>query len=162
MRTGRCGCRHRWSNLEVAPPYLAGKIEMASAAQGEHAQVVASLQQQAPFEGKAKVTLVGLPPNATAEPKEITSSDTQVSFDVTTTDKTPPGQHKTLFCTVTVTGANGEPIVHNIAGGGVLRVDKPKTDAPKPAVAAAPTSQPAKPLSRLEKLRLEAKQAQGS
>lgn len=150
--------------LEVASPFVSGKIEMASVVQGEVAPVVASLTQNTPFEGKATVRLVGLPPNATTEPKEITSADTQVAFDVKTDAKTPPGQHKTLFCVVTVTGAGGEPIVHNIAGGGVLRVDAPKPDVPKPAVAAAakPTSQPAKPLSRLEKLRLEAKQAQGS
>jgi hypothetical protein len=59
---------------------------------------------------------------------------------------------------------DGEPVVHNLGRGGVLRVDKPaepkKGEAPKPVVAQAhaAAAPAAKPLSRLEKLRLDADQ----
>jgi hypothetical protein len=83
-------------------------------------------------------------------------------FSVTTDPKTPVGQHGTLFCQVTVM-ENGEPVIHNIGRGGVLRVDAPaaqkKGEVAKTTVAPNPApGQTAKPLSRLEKLRLEAQQ----
>ena len=145
------------ADLEIAPPMLALKIEMASAEQGKGAPVLATIEQKTKFEGPAKVQLVGLPAEAAAAEKEITASDAKVVFDVTTGTKTPPGQHKSLFCVVTVI-KDGEPIVHNVGHGGVLRVDVPP---PADAVAAKPpepTTQAAAPMSRLEKLRQEAKE----
>jgi hypothetical protein len=61
----------------------------------------------------------------------------------------------------------GEPVVQTLAGGGVLRIDPPSppkpasVGAPVVAAAADPNAKPAKPISRLEKLRLE-QQAQGA
>ena len=78
-----------------------------------------------------------------------------------TAANTPVGQHGSLFCQVTVM-KDGEPILHNLARGGVLRVDPPpppkKGETPKPQVAQAqaPAAPTAKPLSRLEKLRQDA------
>jgi hypothetical protein len=148
-----------FAELDVAPPFLTAKIEMTAAEQGETAPVLINLDQKTPFDGKAKVKLVGLPPNATTAPElEITAADKSVVFDVAAAAKTPVGQHNTLFCVVTVM-KDGEPIVHNIGQGGVLRVDPP-SPAQTAAAVAAPTTKPTtKPLSRLEKLRLEAKQA---
>ena len=82
-------------------------------------------------------------------------------FNVTTNPKTPVGQHGTLFCQLTVM-QDGQPVIHNLGRGGVLRIDPPplakKGEAPKAAVAQKPQAPTAKPLSRLEKLRLEAQQ----
>jgi len=60
---------------------------------------------------------------------------------------------------------DGEPILHSLGGGGCLRIDPPKpapaptqvaAAAPAPAAAPPPTAKPPeKPLTRLEKLRLE-------
>jgi hypothetical protein len=93
---------------------------------------------------------------------QISPDDKQVVFNVTIAPNTPVGQHGSLFCQVIV-NKNGEPIVHNLGRGGMLRVDAPpepkKGEAPKPVVAqAAPAASapPPKPISRLEKLRLEA------
>jgi hypothetical protein len=108
------------------------------------------------------VKLVGLPANATAEDVEISASDKSVSFDVKAGEKTPVGQHNALMCVVTVT-KDGEPIVHNLAQGGVLRIDPPNpakaAQVAAAAPATAPATAPAKPLSRLDTLRLEAQQA---
>ena len=83
------------------------------------------------------------------------------------TDKaSPAGNHANLFCQVVVT-QNGEPIVHNIGTGHAAdrrppaaqgrppRRPRPPSPPPRPS-RAAPA---AKPLGRLEKLRLESKQA---
>ena len=89
---------------------------------------------------------------------------------MTTTTKTPLGTHKNIFCQAVVTHSNA-PIVHRIAFGGVLRVDKPKpketpptdravavpkTQEAKPSPASKPPAK--KPLGRLEQLRQDAAQ----
>jgi hypothetical protein len=113
--------------------------------------VLCTLEPKTPFDGNAKIQLLGLPPNCTAKEKEITAKDDKVLFDVDTTDKSPAGQHESLFCAVTVI-KNGEPITQTFAGGGVLRIDKPSA-APSASVAKATPSKG--PVSRLEKLRQE-------
>jgi hypothetical protein len=146
------------AELEIAPPFIGGKLEMATAEQGKPAQVLCNLDQKRPFDGKATVQLLGLPPNTSAVQREIAATDKSVIFDVQTDAKSPVGSHNSLFCVATVT-KDGEPIVQSVAGGGVLRIDAPPpapaptaaTPAPAPAAAAAP-----KPVSRLEKLRMEA------
>jgi len=146
------------AELEIASPFLAGKIEMAATEQGKVAQVLCNLEQKVSFEGKAQLQLLGLPPNTSSTSKEITAKDTKVVFDVQTNPKSPTGQHNSLFCTATLMKA-GEPIVQGVASAGVLRIDAPPpapTTAPTIALAAAtPTTAPAAPLSRLEKLRQE-------
>ena len=54
---------------------MTAKIEMTAAEQGKTAPVLINLEQKTPFEGKAKVQLVGLPPNATAPEMEIAAAD---------------------------------------------------------------------------------------
>jgi len=76
------------------------------------------------------------------------------------------GKHKSLFCQLTVIH-EGEPVVAN-AGGTELQIDAPlppeespaPAAEPKPAVAQAeqPQPKPKKPLTRLQKLRLQAKE----
>ena len=152
--------------LTVAEPYLGMKIEMAAVEQGKGGQVVCKLTQATPFEGKAKVKLLGLPAKVSAPEIEIDKTTTEISFPVTIAPDSPKGQHKNLFCHLTIPAAD-TIIPHNVGHGGVLRIDPPpKKPAPKPApapekktpavtVAKAPPTK--KPLSRLEKLRLEAK-----
>ncbi|MFO0985145.1 MAG: DUF1553 domain-containing protein [Planctomycetota bacterium] len=144
------------TDLEVAPPMLAMKLAMAATEQGKPAQVFCEIEPKLPFTGKAIAHLVGLPSLASAADVEITAQDKQAVFTVNTDARTPAGQHKTLFCQVTVM-QDGEPVLHNLGHGGVLRVDPPP--APVAASAAAPPPPPppaaaAKPLSRLEQLRL--------
>ncbi|HSZ57046.1 MAG TPA: PPC domain-containing protein [Tepidisphaeraceae bacterium] len=149
------------ADLEVAPPYVQMKIAMSATEQGKPCSVVCQVEQARKFDGKAEVKLLGLPAGATAPDMQLTSADQQLVFNVTTDPKTPVGQQATLFCQVTLM-QDGQPIIHNLARGGVLRIDAPpqpkKGEAPKPVVAQAPPTPTAKPLSRLEKLRLEAQQ----
>jgi hypothetical protein len=145
------------ATVEVAPPMMAFSLERAASEQGKPTTLFGKVQVATPWEGPAKVTLVGLPPKVTAPVIDITKDAKELSFPLTVDAAAPPGQHKNLFCQVVVT-QNGEPIVQNV-GGTELRIDKPlvaaaPTPAAKPQAAAAPAPT-AKRLSRLEQLRKE-------
>ncbi|MCG8600658.1 MAG: PPC domain-containing protein [Verrucomicrobiales bacterium] len=149
-------------NLSVEEPFVNMKLSMATTKQGEAVGMVAEVENLREFPGQADTQIFGIPAHSTAEVMKIDKGTSSLNIPITTTEKTPVGQHKNLFCTVTIM-QNGEPILHRVGMGGVLRVDpKPKDAAPKPAapakkVAAAPAKE--KPLSRLEQLRLDAKKA---
>jgi hypothetical protein len=113
------------ADLEVASPFLAGKIETLWLNPGNSGKLTVNLQQTKPFEGKATIRLCGLPENVTAPEKEITHEDQEVVFDVTADEKCRPGPYKNLFCSVEV-NQNGQVIPHNIAHGGILRVVPPR------------------------------------
>jgi hypothetical protein len=120
------------AKLQIAEPLLAAKFDMAAIEQGKSGKIVCKLEQKTKFDGKAKIELRGLPAGVTANPasKEITASDTEVTFDLTTSAKSPPGQHKNLLCQVTIM-KDGEPIIQNVGQGGILRIDR--VAAPKEA-----------------------------
>jgi hypothetical protein len=147
-------------NLDVAEAFFTIAFKPSAAEQGQEGVVAATLANQVEFNGKAKVELIGLPAESTAEPIEITKDSEEISFNVKTTGKTPPGKHKTLVARILIPQA-GEQIVHML-GTGELRVDTPlppkatkPNAAPAAAVANAPKPAAAKPLSRLEMLRKE-------
>jgi hypothetical protein len=155
--------------FDVAPPFVGLKLDLAAVEQGQTVQVVAHVTPNTPFTGKAKVTLLGLPAQATTHELECESAEATLVFDVATTKETPVGKHATLFCQVVIE-RDGEPIVHFLGGGATLRVDPPAppaapapaadatAKAAAPAAPAAPAAEPPKkPLSRLEQLREEAK-----
>jgi hypothetical protein len=146
-------------DLTVAEPFVNGAIQMAATEQGRPATLLCKIDPVRAFEGKAGVTLMGLPPKVTATPREITAADREMMFDLTAAADAPVGQHGGLFCELVGT-EGGQPVRHRFAFNGVLRID-----APKPAVAAAAPAAPApaeaapapaKPLSRLDQLRKEA------
>ncbi len=111
--------------LEVAPPMLTGKIQRSFVDQGDSTTVTVKLENPVPFEGKAKLTLLGLPANTTAEPQEVTKDDKEVRFVVKAAKDAPAATHKQLFCQFQLT-KNGEPLTSTFAQGGILRIDKTK------------------------------------
>jgi hypothetical protein len=146
------------ATVEIVPPMMAFSLERAAAEQGKAATLYGKVQVATPWEGLAKVQLVGLPPKVTAPVIEITKDSKELAIPLTIDPAAPAGQHKNLYCQVVIT-KNGEPIVQNV-GSTELRIDQPiqaATTAAKPAAAAAP--KPAAPaekrLSRLEQLRKE-------
>jgi hypothetical protein len=150
--TGQLWVSSELIDLEVAKPYVGGKIQLSAAEQGRTAQILCKLDQLEPFEGKAKIELLGLPPGVTSQPMEITSKDEQVTFPITIGEKSPVGNHNSLYCRVAVM-KDGQEILHNIARGGVLRIDPPAAQKKSPTQVAQKKPGDAKPLSRLEKLR---------
>ncbi len=125
------------------------------------------IEKNRDFDGPAKVELLGLPNEVTADPQQITKDSTEAVFTLKTTANSPPGQHKGLIFRATVV-AQGEPIVHML-GPGELKIFKPLPPKPAPAAKPEPKPQPKpepkpeakpapKPLTRLEQLRLEREQ----
>jgi hypothetical protein len=149
---GQAWVSSQLAELEVADRFVAFEMKRAACNQEESTQIRCLLDHNTPFEGIAKAELLGLPPGATAQALEFNKETKELAFDVKTTKDTPVGNHKSLFCRVTIT-QNGEPIVATV-GTTELRVNVPPAtpqvaaNAPKPG-----DSTGKKPMSRLEQLR---------
>jgi hypothetical protein len=159
-RGGRLTVSSRLTKLSVAPQFLTLKFKSVSVDQGKEVDLGVTIEKAVDFPGEAKATLLGLPNKVTAESVTITKDSRDVVFHLKTEASSPAGEVKDLFCQVVIT-QNGEPIVHNL-GTGRLRIDKPLPPARNAPTAAKTTvtsavSAPSRPLSRLEKLRLESK-----
>lgn len=154
------------ATLEVVPPFVAFTMERAAVEQGQQTDLFCKVQTNTAFEGSAKVELLGLPHKVAAPEMQINKDTKEFAFKVATDKESPAGQHKNVFCRVTIS-QNGEPVVHSV-GGTELRIDRPlppkPNDPPKPPppaavvqapAPAAPAPPPEKRLTRLEKLRLE-------
>jgi hypothetical protein len=113
------------ADLEVAPPFLTGKIETLWVNPGKPGKLTVNLQHPKPFEGTATIRLCGLPEKVTAAEKTVTKDDLEVVFDVAVDPKCSAGSYRNLFCAVDVP-QNGRVIPHTIAAGGILRVVPPK------------------------------------
>jgi hypothetical protein len=95
---------------------------------------------------------------------ELKKDMKELVFKVSTDKGSPAGTHKNIFCQATII-EHGEPIVHYV-GGTELRIDQPLPAPAKPAAAPAAVAKkdppksaaPAKRLTRLEQLRLDAKE----
>jgi hypothetical protein len=164
---GRAWVSSQLATLEVAAPLVTAELQRTSCEQGQATQVYCKLNHATPFEGAAKAQLLGLPAKVTAPDMEFNKDTKELVFAVKTDGESPAGKHGNILCQVTIP-LNGELIVGR-AGSTELQIDKP-LPAPAAAPAAAATApvaaqQPAqpseKPLSRLEKLRLSAKDRKG-
>ncbi len=138
------------AELEVAPSMISGKTEITKVERGQKAKMVCVLDQKIPFEGKAHVRIVGLPDNVSATEVDITKDSKEAVFEITTTDKSPAGYYKNLFCNVAIT-QKSETISQNIAPSTILRIDAPRTkqlatakgsEKPEAAPVAATPSKP--------------------
>jgi hypothetical protein len=139
------------ATLEVSEPFTEAKLVRSSCEQGSPVQVACTLTPVRPFEGEATARLLGLPQETTAPELKFTKDTTELVFQVATTAKSPPGNHKSVFVEI-VTPVNGETV--RMSGGSAeLQIATP---APAAAQAATPASPAGKPLSRLEKLRQRA------
>ncbi|HTU26801.1 MAG TPA: hypothetical protein VMF30_15440, partial [Pirellulales bacterium] len=101
------------AELEVAEPFLAFAFQSAAVEQGQSTELVINVEKKKDFAGAAKIELLGVPNEVTADPREITQDDKQLVFQVKTTDKSPPGRHKTVICRAVIM-AEGEPITHTL------------------------------------------------
>jgi hypothetical protein len=148
--------------VEVAPPPLTIAMERPAVEQGKQTQLFGKVAVAAPFEGKAKVKILGLPAKVTTTDLEVTKDTKEVVFPITADKTSPAGKHGGIFAQVVI--ERGGELITLSTGGTELRIDvplPPKAAAkPTPAATAAkpPTPNPAAPmkrLTRLEQLRLE-------
>jgi hypothetical protein len=113
------------ADLEVAAPFLTGKIETLWVNPGKPGKLTVNLQHAKPFEGAAATRLCGLPEKVTAPEKTVTKDDQEVVFDLAVDPKCSTGSYRNLFCAVDVP-QNERVMPHTIAAGGILRVVPPK------------------------------------
>ena len=152
------------TNLEIAPPYLQFNMQRAAVEQGQSTDLVCSVTINKPFKGAAKVDVLGLPPKVLTPQGDLKADMKDLIFKLKTDKASPAGTHRNIFCQVVIM-ENGEPVLHNV-GGTELRIDQPLPAAPKPTAAPAAAAKVAKKeppksekrLTRLEQLRLDAKQ----
>jgi hypothetical protein len=139
-------------------------MQRAAVEQGQPTELVCNVTINKPFNGAAKVDLLGLPPHVVAPQVDLKKDMKDLVFKLKTEKTSPAGTHRNIFCQVVIV-ENGEPIVHNV-GGTELRIDQPLPVVAKPAAPPAaakvvkkeaPKAE-AKRLTRLEQLRLDAKQ----
>ena len=148
------------AELEIAQPYVTAEIGRTACLQGESCTIFCKLNHAVAFTGEATAQLMGVPPHIEIPPLKFTSDTAELSFSVTTTNNSPIGKHKGLFCRVTIP-LNDELIV-STAGRSELQINKPKPKAiAKAQSQAKPAAKPvAKPKSRLQQLRDAAKARQ--
>ena len=166
-RTGPVIVSSALTELRVEKPYVNIKIEMAAIERGQAGDLFCKVEQLRSFDGEALVQLSGLPAHTSTESRKITKETKELIFPITSTKDARARTSKTLFTAINIPW-NGHVLRQSAGSGGQLRIDNPpkppKNAPPKPKakpVAAkkeAPKPKPKKPLSRLEKLRLIAKE----
>ncbi|HWA99527.1 MAG TPA: PPC domain-containing protein [Pirellulales bacterium] len=112
-----------FATLKVAESFFTLTPKPASVEQDKSGEIVIDIEQNTPFPGKAKLELIALPVEATAEPVEFGSDAEQVKIKVKATKKTPAARHKAIMARVVVM-IDGEPVTHML-GPIELRVDTP-------------------------------------
>jgi len=132
------------AELEISAPFVAGKIDLTKVERGQPGKLICKLEQKISFTDQAVARLIGLPANTTAQDVEITHETKEAVFEIVTTDKSPLGSHKNVFCHVIIS-REGEPITNILAQGSVLRIDAPRalSVGTTPPAGAAETKQPA-------------------
>lgn len=146
----------RLAKLDIAEPFVIAEMNRTVCERGKSANVFCKLKHRKKFEGEATAELLGVPPHIEIPKLTFTSDTTELNFPVTTSEQSPLGKHKGLFCRVTI-HQDGEQIVSN-AGRSELHINPVSVqsvvkDAPKPAKA--------KPMSRLEQLRAKRQESSG-
>ena len=165
------------TTLDVADAYARFELQRPACEQGQETMLLCKINHTTPFEGDAKAEIIGMPPKVTIEPMTFNKDTKELTFKIKTEADSPVGKHG-LFCQLSIP-QNGDAIISR-AGNVELQIDAPlpptmpaaapppPTPAPaavaevQPEPAKAPEPPPAKPLTRLEKLRLAAEQRQAS
>lgn len=118
------------ATLETAEPFVIGSVSPLVVSPGQEAKLVCKLDQRKPFEGKARVHVLGLPEKIIASEASISSEDKQVVVELKVDPTLAPGSYRNFLCSADVVH-NGQIIPHNLAAGAVIRVVPPKKNAPK-------------------------------
>ncbi len=124
------------ATLETAEPFVVGSVAPVIVSPGQEAKLICKLDQRKPFEGKAKIHVLGLPEKITASDAQISSTDKEVSITLKVDASVAVGSYRNFLCSADVIH-NAHIIPHNLAAGAVIRVVPPKKgEAPKKVAAA--------------------------
>lgn len=149
--------------LEVTDPLLTFVAEPVSVDQGQGGEMFVTVTRGPQFAGEATVEMVNLPHQVASEVRTVDASTESLVFPITTTGESPVGKHNALQFSARVQLPGGEVLQGLTAAE--LRVQQPAPAPVKVAEASAkkeeprpepkPEEKPAKPPTRLEKLRAE-------
>ena len=118
--------------VSVEEPFVAMESKRTVGSRNETVKVVCQIEQLREFTGDATAVLRSLPPHVTVSgPVTFDKSAETIEFELKTTDKTPFGQHKSIFVEVDVPVGEGRSVAR--AGNVVLQINQPLKQ--KPAVA---------------------------
>ena len=122
------------ATLETAAPFVVGTVQPLIVSPGQEAKLICKLDQRKPFEGKARVHVLGLPEKITASEAHITSEDKEVVINLSVASDMTLGSIRNFLCSADVVH-NSQVIPHNLAAGAVIRVVPPKKGAAKQVAA---------------------------
>lgn len=126
LGTGHIRVSSEIVELNIAQPYLELAAEPESIRRGERKAFTWTVRHHTPFEGQARVTLLGLPKgvNVIGPAPLLTQDSTSISFELAATDEALLGQANGLTCEVEV--PVGEQQIVQRTGRGALRIDPAK------------------------------------
>ncbi len=126
---GRIRVSSPFIELTVGEPNVAANIHRAAIERGQKGEIVCDLKHLKPFAGQATATLKRLPKGVIVLPPlpQITSGQSQVTFQVEATPDALVGQYTGVVCEVTLE-ENGQSI-HQQTGSGILRIDPARGSA---------------------------------
>ncbi len=121
--TGRMRVSSRIESITVAEPFFTLASEPDSVRRGERKRYAWRVEHKKPFEGEARVGLLGLPKGVKViEPLPVVTKDSQeIGFQIEASDAALLGSVKGIGCEVTVQAAGQQ--VRQRTGTGVLRID---------------------------------------
>ncbi len=110
--------------LEIAEPFVKAQADRVVGSRAQILSAEVALEQLVDFKGTARAQLRSLPPHTTVTgPLEFDSKTESLTFEITTTDKTPYGTHKGLFVEVAIPIGGGVSTAR--AGNVLLQVNRP-------------------------------------
>jgi hypothetical protein len=127
------GCRLSSSalvDLPVTQPFVTMEFDRASVRRGHTGEITATLSHLKPFSGAARASLVGLPFGVKLlEPvPEIRAQDKTCTFQIEANGDALLGQYKEIRAEIAF--QEGDQLVRQQTGSGVLRVDPARNAAP--------------------------------
>ena len=144
------------AQLEVTAPFLTGKAQALSLKRSESGSMLVQITRAEGYPGSGELRALGLPRGVTsaAVPMEASASagSAEVLVPISVAKDSPTGKHSGVVLNAVFHLPGGE-VVQSI-GAAELRIKKASRVAPKPAEA-GPKEAPARPPTRLEKLRAE-------
>jgi len=110
-------------NLTVTSPYVSVEFASATIRRDQTAEIQCRIKQLQPFDGPARVTLLGLPKGVTlvGDQYRINSKSKSIAFRLKASNEALLGQYRELKCQFTYQ-AQGQSI-RQVSSNGTLRVD---------------------------------------
>ena len=123
--------------LEVAEPFLLGKVDTVATEPGKTVKIVCKLEHKRPLPAGAKLRLLGLPEKLGAPSLALTKDQPEAVFEMKIPEDLAPASFRQLSC-VLEANVDGDLLRQTVSNAGTLRIVPAKKTL---ADAGAPTKQ---------------------